>query len=66
MTVWHKKIDRELFFETFEEFLHGEIRIGQAAKKIGLSIPTVSKRFDFLIKGNQAPDDWFFDDTKGD
>ena len=64
MPVWYKKVDRQLFFETYEEFLRGEISLGNAAKKIGLSIPTVTTRFDALIKGEKAPDDWFFGDEK--
>lgn len=61
MPVWHKKIDRDLFFETYYEFLRGEIKLGEAAKKLGLSVPTVTTRFGALISGEKVPDSWFFD-----
>lgn len=59
-----KKVDRKLFMDTFNDFVAGKIRLSVAAKKIGLSIPTVTTRFDMMLKEKRVRDEWFFDDGK--
>jgi hypothetical protein len=56
-----KKVDRDLFYDLLNKFLSAETTLENAAKTLGLSRPTLSKRYQIVLEGEKVPDYWFFD-----
>ena len=56
-----KKVDRKLFYELLVKFCNGEVTLTKAAKMLGLSNPTLSKRYNAVLLKEEVPEAWFLD-----
>lgn len=56
-----KKVDRQQFYDLLEQFCSGGITLTAATKIIGLSRPTLSKRWNMALLGEKLPEAWFLD-----
>lgn len=59
-TYTGKKVDEEVFYDCLNAFVIGEMTIPEACKAIGLSRPTLTKRWNAVLLGDDIPrEDWF-------
>lgn len=56
-----KKVDREKFYDLLNLFVSGGITLDAASKAIGLSRPTLRKRWNAVLLNEEIPEAWFLD-----
>jgi len=64
-----KKVDEDLFFALLDLYFLGRISMNTACKIIGLSRPTLTKRWNHVLTRKEIPwEDWFYgyDKEKGE
>ena len=54
-----KKVDEDLFFACLDLFYMGHMTLDSACMIIGLSKPTLTKRWNAVLKQEAVPDTWF-------
>lgn len=52
-------VDKEKFFQAYEEWSKGGLSFAKAAKMAGMSVPTLQKYFLYIIEGRKFPDTLF-------
>lgn len=56
-----RKVDKDKFYEAYNGWANGTLSLAKASKVAGMSVPTLTKYFYVLMKGEEFPDNLFDD-----
>lgn len=62
---WGQKVDKLTFYQSVLEFLNGELKSADAAKRCGISKPTWVKWAEKAILGEDIPESFFKPEDNG-